>query len=126
VRFCATFSLQFPTGSRRAERDEDGQPAGSLRFRSGEAQKGQEGSARFAKRNETLRSASRKSLESLSAANQSFRGFVCFQGLKSHFVSPFCGIVCFQSLNPTLVSIFSIIVRFQWLIYPFLFHRLRA
>jgi hypothetical protein len=33
----------------------------------------------FAKRNETFLRANRKSLESLLALNQSFRGIVCFQ-----------------------------------------------
>ena len=44
---------------------------------------------RFAKRNESFRSAGRKSLKSLCALNQSFRVIVCFQWVNCLFVSPF-------------------------------------
>ncbi len=43
----------------------------------------------FAKRNETFRIAGLKSLKSLQAVNHPFRGIVCFQCVKRHFVLPF-------------------------------------
>jgi hypothetical protein len=48
----------------------------------------------FAKRNETFRSAGRKSLISLGSLNQCFRGIVCFQRFKGLFVSPFSALGC--------------------------------
>jgi hypothetical protein len=50
----------------------------------------------FAMRNETFRGARRKSLKSLRAPIQRFRGFVCFQGFNGHFVSPFSLVIRFQ------------------------------
>jgi hypothetical protein len=44
---------------------------------------------RFAERNESFRMPDRKSLKSLSALNQSFRGIVCFQWVNGHFISRF-------------------------------------
>jgi hypothetical protein len=61
-------------------------------------------SAHFARRNETLRGSHRKSLKSLWAANQRFRGIVCFQGLESVLVSPFSHGYSFQGLSSTPVS----------------------
>jgi hypothetical protein len=39
-------------------------------------------------RNETFRMVPLKSLKSLGAPNQPFRGFLCYQGLEAGFVSP--------------------------------------
>jgi hypothetical protein len=70
-----------------ARREGRGQP---VRFGPGRAEKAAEArNAHFAMRNETLRMAWGKSLESLWAPNQSFRGIVCFQRLELGFVSPF-------------------------------------
>jgi hypothetical protein len=44
---------------------------------------------RHAKRNETKRIPGRKSLESLSALNRSFRGIVCLQWVNRRFISRF-------------------------------------
>jgi hypothetical protein len=44
---------------------------------------------RFAERNESFRMPDRKSLNSLRALNQSFRGIVCFQWVNRLFVSRF-------------------------------------
>jgi hypothetical protein len=48
-------------------------------------------------RNETFRTVWLKSLKSLRSANHRFRGIVCFQGLKRHFVSPFSHDSLFRS-----------------------------
>jgi hypothetical protein len=83
VQLCHAFCLQFKDLVRRIGL--------SPRFVSGvdEAQNQQKRSESFAKRNEGLRIAGPKSLKSLGALNQGFRGFVCFQTLKFIFVSPF-------------------------------------
>jgi hypothetical protein len=46
------------------------------------------GRLHFAVRNETFRIEPLKPLKSLGAANQVFRGFLCYQGLEAYFVSP--------------------------------------
>jgi hypothetical protein len=67
-------------------------PSPSFRFGLDQAQKAGKRNESFAKRNETFRSAWRKSLISFRTLNQSFRGIVCFQWLKGVFVSPFFNI----------------------------------
>jgi hypothetical protein len=87
VRFRATFSA-----SKLRPRPDPTRTRGRQgRFVSGldEAEKRPKRNAHFATRNKTFHEPGRKSLESLWAPNQSFRGFVCFQWLNPVFVSPF-------------------------------------
>jgi hypothetical protein len=80
------------------------EPAGALQFRipqdgerrlcrfvswADDAKNQRKRNRRFVKRNEPFRIPYRKSLKSLWAVNQVFRGIVCFQALSRHFVSPF-------------------------------------
>jgi hypothetical protein len=78
--------------------------AASRRLRARRLEKRPGRNAHFAARNETFRTAWHKSLKSLWAPNQSFRGIVCFQWLNSVFVSPFSRVVCFQWLSSIFIS----------------------
>src|ERR1700733_7834019 len=69
-------------------------PRDDERFGLDRAQKQGKRNEYFAKRNETFRSAGRKSLISLGSLNQCFRGIVCFQRFKGLFVSPFSALGC--------------------------------
>ena len=62
---------------------------GTFRFGRRRGPKQQKRNESFAKRNESFRTAGLKSLKSLCALNQSFRGIVCFQWVNCLFVSPF-------------------------------------
>jgi hypothetical protein len=63
---------------------------GTISFRASTKPKNSEKrNERLAIRNETKRMPCRKSLESLSSPNRSFRGIVCFQWVDHHFVSRF-------------------------------------
>jgi hypothetical protein len=53
----------------------------------GEIEPHQKREVRFAMRNERFRRTRRKSLQSLRALNHEFRGIVCFQRVRCHFVS---------------------------------------
>ena len=53
----------------------------------GESETQQNREDRFAMRNERFRRTRRKSLQSLRALNHEFRGIVCFQRVRCHFVS---------------------------------------
>ena len=126
VRFCATFfSPTFLGLARRAEgRSKDAQRAdrrsrsGSsfdallrerLRMRPVWSIQRTRAVSHFGRRRKRKRklisrgnkrfACARKSLKSLWAPNQSFRGIVCFQWLNSVFVSPFSRVVCFQWLS---------------------------
>jgi hypothetical protein len=82
----------FPTQppSRPRGPNGKGERRGAISFRATTRPKNSEKrNERFAMRNETKRIPGRKSLESLSALNQSFRGIVCFQLVNRLFVSRF-------------------------------------
>ena len=89
LRYFCSSSSRTARVLRRAKDEDGGRRLARCVSGVDEAKKQRKRKESFAKRNETFRGLGRKSLESLYAANQLFRGIVCFQGLNRLFISHF-------------------------------------